>query len=238
MISKQTQYIFWWVGGLFALFALILDGLFCYFYIDTQDFIKNSIKTKGTVIGHNISYSKKNNKMYSPVVEFTDRNGKSITIGSRTYSSIPVYEVGEKVDVVYSKDNPQEGEIDSFFELWGAASITGVLGGIFSFISLGFLYSAYSNVKEREYIKNHGIKIKATIEGIEQNRHVKINGRHPYRIRASYYDEKTKEKHIFLSDEYRKDISFYIDGKDVVEVWVLPNNYKKYVVDTSFISSK
>ena len=50
-----------------------------------------------------------------------------------------VERVGEKVVVRYRPDRPGEAEVDSFFTLWGAASLFGVLGLVFLSVGIAAL---------------------------------------------------------------------------------------------------
>jgi hypothetical protein len=234
MTSKGTQTIYLIIGSIFSLVALGLDFGFYYFYSSAKELIDNGVHTKGVVIELATSRSK-NSTTYAPVVEFTDRSGEKITFTSNVYSKPASYDVGENVEVLYPKNNPTDAEINSFGQLWFPTLLFGFLGGVFTLIGFGLLYYAYKSHQEREKLKQYGIKIKAKIEGIEQNTKIIINGKHPFVIRASYYDEKTRTTYQFLSDEFMKNPSEQIIGIESIEVWVDSNDFSKYIVDTSFI---
>lgn len=78
-------------------------------------------------------------KSYFPEVRFQTSEGREITFQSEMGSNAPSHEIGDKVRVRYSRNQPANAEIDSFFALWGLVLILGLLGGIFSFVGLGIL---------------------------------------------------------------------------------------------------
>ena len=72
-------------------------------------------------------------------------------------------------------------------------------------------------------LRTRGQAIQAQVTGVSLNYSVSINGRHPYRVEASYKDPATGTVHVFRSHnlnfdptEYVKDrtVTVYCDGND------------------------
>jgi len=53
---------------------------------------------------------------YCPLIEFTTKNGQTITFNTHICGDPPSREVGERVTVLYNPDNPEEHQTDDF---WG-----------------------------------------------------------------------------------------------------------------------
>ena len=72
-------------------------------------------------------------KMYQPMVEFTDDKGTLIQFYAATFSSPSRYSVNEKVPVIYNPESPEKAKIQSFISLWAIVPIL-VLFGLMMFI--------------------------------------------------------------------------------------------------------
>jgi hypothetical protein len=66
--------------------------------------------------------------MAHPVVEFTSADGTQRKFEDSTGSKPPAYEVGERVEVLYRADSPEDAKINSFSSLWLLPLIFGGLG--------------------------------------------------------------------------------------------------------------
>lgn len=89
-----------------AAFALVAGGML----IKQEVFKKNAIQTTGTVV-ENVKEA--GSSGYKTKYTYFDESGKVyIKTGSST-SNPPEYELGTKIKVYYSKDNPEESIYDS-----------------------------------------------------------------------------------------------------------------------------
>lgn len=106
----------------------------------TISFISGSEKAKGEVISLIKSRSSDDITIFSPEVSFTDATGKKIIFLSKISKNVFKYDIGEKVEVLYSKHNSQNAKINTFFQLWFDVIILSVVGmfffliGLFSFV--------------------------------------------------------------------------------------------------------
>ena len=103
---------------------------------DTSDFIDNSLLEQGQVINL-LERESEDSITYAPVIRYSDFDGENHEFVSNSSSNPPTYEIGESVEVLYLKSNPETAEIKSFFSLWGGATIMLIMG--IGFFSLGFV---------------------------------------------------------------------------------------------------
>jgi hypothetical protein len=217
-------------------FTIIGLGLLYGAYIlfsDTQVFLKTAVSTNGTVVDL-IRSESSDSVTYSPIVNFHDKNGQLTEITSSSSSNPPSYFKGEIVEVLYQESFPEDAKINDFFALWGGATILGAIGAVFFLIGFSIIMYASMKGKKIKYLKTHGVSIKATIQGVEYNSSLVVNGRSPYKILAQWKNPTTNDLHIFSSENIWFDPSDHINNKELT-VLMARNNPKKYHVDTSFL---
>jgi len=212
--------------------ALLLSSA-VYTAVTTQIFLTEAELTDGVVIDLVASRSS-DSVTYSPVVQFETYSGQVVDLHSSTGSNPPSYEVGEIVLVYYRPDTPSDARVDSFFSLWGATLILGVLGALLAFLGGLFVYLLRSNKVKLEYYREHGLPVEARIKSVEQNNALEVNGKNPYRLFADWKDPATGQFYIFKSVNIWFDPSDYLES-DTVTVFVDQDNPKKYAMDTSFL---
>jgi hypothetical protein len=78
---------------------------------------------------------------YAPVFSFVTSDGRTMTVTSRSSSSPPEFRAGEAVLVLYDPRHPQNARIDTFWQIWGAETITGGLGAVACLMTLACLAS-------------------------------------------------------------------------------------------------
>lgn len=100
-------------------------------YQSTSAFLSGSTKAAGVVVGLQAS---RRNSSYAPIVEFIDRNGEKVRFTSSVSSYPPSFEVGQKVEVFYRPNQPQQAQINDFVSLWLLSLILTSLGGVFALI--------------------------------------------------------------------------------------------------------
>ncbi|MFJ8949087.1 DUF3592 domain-containing protein [Streptomyces sp. NPDC102340] len=72
-----------------------------------------------------------------PVVEFAAADGTPYTFRSSTGSNPPSYEEGERVEVLYRADDPEDAQINGFLSLWLLPLIFGGIGLIAAAVATG-----------------------------------------------------------------------------------------------------
>ncbi|MGX1475661.1 UNVERIFIED_CONTAM: hypothetical protein RKD50_004469 [Streptomyces canus] len=122
-------------GSLFLVIGLVLAGVSVSFLTDAE-------KARGTVVAlewRNDSVGTSSRRVRSndkpaayPVVEFTSTDGAPRTFRSTTGSNPPSYEEGDRVEVLYRADSPDDAEINGFASLWLLPLVFGGIGLLFT----------------------------------------------------------------------------------------------------------
>jgi hypothetical protein len=73
---------------------------------------QHGLKTEGTVIDLK-KHSSGKKATYMPEIEFITDTGQTVACVYQISSSRPTYSVGQRVKIIYSKDNPENFIIDS-----------------------------------------------------------------------------------------------------------------------------
>ena len=210
----------------------MLIGTF-FWYQNVTSFIAKSETAQGKVTELVRSRSG-DSTTYKPVVQFNGQNGELIEFMSSTGRSPPSYDVGEKVEVFYLPENPQNAKINGFFSLWGGPLIVGILGGIFFLVGMGIVVATASKSRRDEYLRKHGTPVVAKLQSVEKNRSLRAKGRSPYRIISQWQNPVTSELHVFESNNVWFDPTEYIKDKNIT-VFIDRKNPGKYYVDLSFL---
>lgn len=220
------KYVFAIVG------ACMLAGAFA-LYSSTSSFLERAVTTQGTVV-ELIRSRSSDSISYYPIVEFTTTSGHAVEFQSNSGSNPPSYNRGEQVSVIYESSAPESAKIDSFFSLWGGATIVGGIGLVFGLIGGGML--AYGVVKRRSnaHLQKNGVEIQADFQGVEHNTSLTVNGRSPFNIVCQWLHPQTGELYIFRSENLWFDPSDHVEYEKI-PVLVDESNLKKYWVDTSFL---
>ncbi|MGH4031831.1 DUF3592 domain-containing protein [Actinomycetota bacterium Odt1-20B] len=126
-------------GSLFLVIGLILAGV-------SISFLRSAERAQGTVValdwsaGHSSSSRKSRGSdepTAYPVVKFESADGRLRTFRSSTGSNPPSYERGDRVEVLYRADSPDDARINGFASLWLLPLIFGGIGLVIAGIATG-----------------------------------------------------------------------------------------------------
>ncbi|MHC5053572.1 MAG: DUF3592 domain-containing protein [Planctomycetota bacterium] len=109
-------------------------------YFRTRSFIERASVTEGVVV-EMVERRGESGTTFAPVFVFSDGQGESHTIYSRTSSYPPSHSVGDRVTVLYERDSPEDACLDEFFDLWAFAVIPGGIGLVHFIVGLGLVLS-------------------------------------------------------------------------------------------------
>jgi len=121
----------------------LVAGICGFFY--SLYFVHTALKTAGTVIEMRELTDKETGSVsWAPTFQFQDASGVSHTVVSDFFSAPPEFHAGDRVTVLYRRNDPQNAWIDSFWHVWGFAALGGMLGS-FTF-SIGTLLVSWRTI--------------------------------------------------------------------------------------------
>lgn len=123
------------LAGCLLLIATAATGLHAW------NFTRHAVKASGTIIEMRPRYDRESNSTsYSPTFRFRDGQGGEHTVDCNFSTYPPLFQIGEKVNVLFRPDAPDKARIDSYWEVWGATTLLGGFSGVLLCIGLGLLY--------------------------------------------------------------------------------------------------
>jgi hypothetical protein len=129
----KSLYILLFILGTMAL----LGGVAFLLYM--VNFKKNAIRATGTVIEIKTSTGRTTSITYSPVIKFRTFEGKECIYDVSSFSYTK-YQIGDKIEVLYSRNDPTNVIVDSFYNMFMPPLVI-IITGIFTLgISLLFYY--------------------------------------------------------------------------------------------------
>jgi len=139
-IKRSGAHVGRLVGLIFMSIGMVMLVVVFYLLYTHQQFEKNALTVKGTVVEFQSYESRNKNSssttMYTPVFEY-EFKGKKYTYVSTSSSNIHEYEVGERLDILVDPENPSEVLVNSFMEKWFLPILLGFMGALFT--GLGYL---------------------------------------------------------------------------------------------------
>jgi hypothetical protein len=202
--------------------------------VHTQWFVTRAARASGVVVENISGTDSEGSSTVRPQVRFRIPTGQVFLFISRVGSSRPRYEAGEGVPVLYDPENPGDARIQSSLSLWFVSLVFGGLGALFG--AIGFIPMRLLRRRDArdEWLRLHGHRIQAGFLRVELNTAIEVNGSSPYRIVCQWLDSSTNQVHVFKSRNIWFGPAAYITGK-TLDVMVDPGNYRRYVVETSFL---
>ncbi|HEY2467707.1 MAG TPA: DUF3592 domain-containing protein [Terracidiphilus sp.] len=108
--------------------------------IPTARFVGAAVAADGKIISLNRVYLPRRSKeVYLPVFRFTASDGHTHMLMADSNVSLVPFKPGDKVRILYLKDRPESARIDTVAQLWMPQLILGVIGAIFTGISVRIL---------------------------------------------------------------------------------------------------
>ncbi len=225
-VYNLLKYLFSLLGA-----ALLVGAIFS--YQNTVAFLDEALEVPGMVT--DLVYSRSSDSSsYYPVVKFEDTSGQVVEFQSSSGSNPASYSVGEQVSVFYTAGQPESARINGFFSLWGLSLILGIIGGAFFLVGALMILVPLVRKGRGAKLRETGQLVVARVQGVEQNTALVMNGQSPFRIVTQWQDPATATIHVFRSDNLWFDPSDHIPG-DSINVYIRPDNPKRYWVDTSFL---
>ena len=113
------------------------------------------------------------------------------------------------------------------------------VGGIaFFLIGVSGLVRSVRYLIRWKLLTRSGKKISVRLTRVEVNKNLAANGRHPYRLVSEWVHPDSKVLYVFLSRQLWVDPDPYIPDDRMLDVYVDARDYKRYVMDTSFVPAE
>jgi hypothetical protein len=97
--------------------------------IHTALYLRTAQSASGTVVQLR-TMNNDDGVFYAPVFSFVAADGTAYTISSNTGSNPPDFRIGERVNVLYEKSNPENAKINSVRQLWLIEIVFGIMGPV------------------------------------------------------------------------------------------------------------
>jgi hypothetical protein len=128
--------IFRWAWLVFLAFGVAaLIGSVVTLVLAAQ-FVAGAERATGTVVDFDVTIDSEGDETFYPVVRFATADGNEIVFTSSSGSYPPSQSPGDRVDVLYDPDDPDDARLSGFFDLWGVPGIAFVLGAVFIAVGL------------------------------------------------------------------------------------------------------
>jgi len=233
---KKTKF-FIIFGSVFFLVGLgISIGAF-FSFSSTKAFIASADRAQGKVVSLERRVSTDSDggqsTSYYPVVEYQLSTGKKIVFTSSSGSSPASFRVGEKVEVLYDPQDPNQAKINAFFSKWGATLILSFMGAIFSLVGGIILFFGAREHRGRKWAKKYGREVKAKVTYVGFDRSYAVNGKNPWMVKCEWRDGLTNQLYTFQSESSWSDLRSHLNVGDDIRVKINMRNPKQHWVDTS-----
>lgn len=213
----------------FIIFALAGIGMLVggiIFMQKSRRFQAIAVEVTGTVVNIETSRSSGGDIRHSVQVSY-DYNGQAYEHVRLGFYNSSMYE-GMDIPLMIDPDNPRH-VASKTGDTFGFSLLLG-MGALFAAVGLIPLIGMTVSSRKGKKLLRDGKMLHATVEEIGLNTSISYNGRHPHFIICSYYDSYRDVTYRFKSKNILQ-LPPYSPG-DQIEVYVDPEDYSKYVVNT------
>lgn len=173
----------------------------------------------------------------NPTVTFR-YDGQTYTVVSGVSESD--LSVGDEMTVHFPNGRPQEAEVKSFFTQWFVTLFCGIF--VLSFGSIGGIglmsVIRKDKMKRELFQEGRGRKVSMPLGDVVHDTSFRVNGRSPYVIVCQFHDKARNEIHQYKSEHIWFNPVPFLEGKSEIDVYIDPNDLKRYYVDISFLPKK
>ena len=128
-VARLIAYVFL---GSFCIAGPLLLVLALGTAVQRVSLIYSGLRAQGTVIAKRTTGSTR--ATYAPVFQFKASDGRTVTVNSDVYGEESAFSYGQRVQVLYRRDNPDSARLDKFGQLWTLPLVVGVVGAGFSIV--------------------------------------------------------------------------------------------------------
>jgi hypothetical protein len=127
----------WLIMLILVLSALLAATAVC-LWIRVRNRLSKSIYAEGEVIRYLEIPEGRGRTSKAPVIRYTASDGSSHLVNSSVFSNPPAFNIGDRIQVVYTERKPHEAEYVGLFAQWGVVMITGGMAVVLFILGLAF----------------------------------------------------------------------------------------------------
>ncbi len=168
-----------------------------------------------------------------PLITF-DYQGKAHEFGS-FYKNDDLHD-GDTVTVYFPPNEPDKAEVGTFFAVWFLPMFLSIFGVVFGGVGVIGIIAQRNKLKDKDelFTQQRGKKLAGLTAVVSLNKRLKVNGRSPFIVSATWADPVTQTNYDFVSENLWTDPTPLITNNKV-DVYIDESNPKRYYVDISFI---
>jgi len=216
--------------SIFLIIGLIMLKFAISTFSDKIEFKRTGIITQGEVVELASSRGDRSGYMYTPIIAFL-ADGKSYQFQHSASSNPPMYDIGEKVEVIYWPESPSKASLNTFWGFWGPPIFISIAAVVFTLVGGGLIYGMVARYNTRKNLISNGQRITAKLDCVDKV--ARDKGRDYWVVRANWQNPADGKIYLFESDQLYYNPETYISSSQQISVLIEPNNPKKYIVDLS-----
>lgn len=221
--NRVLQVLF--IGFLIMGILFIAGGIVS--YIEGKQFAKRSKKVTATIADIVSYYDSEDELRHHVYVDYEYEGEQYTDIMLDSYSS-GMHE-GNDIDLLIDPEDPYSVRTPGGYVILGA--VFSGLGVIFALVGGIALVVGSVHRKKVGRLLETGRRLYATVEAIDYNKTITVNGEHPLVLKCSYYDEGTGVTYRFKSNNLWTNPEIVYPVGSTVPVYVDMDDYSKYHVD-------
>lgn len=195
--------------------------------ISATQFKATAVKVPGEITRIDSAYDDDGDEHFSVFVSYEYNGERYEDVRINSYSN-SMYE-GKEISLYCDPDKPRHVQVSSM--LYFPPIFLLAMGSIFALVGGSFTVSVIINSHKRKRLMQQGISIYATVEEIEYDTNITVNGKHPFTIYCTYRDEYKDVTYRFKSESLWSDPSAIFPVGSMIKVMVDANDYSKYYVN-------
>jgi Protein of unknown function (DUF3592) len=229
---KRLRY---WLPRVFLGLGVVILVIGVVLVADTARFVAGAERVTGEVIDLSRDEDDEGGVTFHPVVRFTTADGRTVEFVSPSGSSPPSHSEGDRVEVLYDPDDPQDAQLSGFIDLWLDSVVAFGIGVGFIVVSGFVLFLTRGRSKaDMEWLRRHGRRVQGrsprAVESILTFQDVS-----PFQVEAEIDELAGGQPRVVRSEDIWIDPAPYLKDRETVVVYIDPNEPERYFVDVSFL---
>ncbi len=221
---RVLQVIGWAFLGVAAAMLVVIAGL----YLRDRSFTDSAGRATGVVVGLERNSGDSSSNSVSSRVRFTTGEGRTVEFVETLSTYPPRNAVGDRVPVLYDRDQPMSAMLDDFWSHRLGVVIVGVFAAIFGTLGAIFSLIGLAAGRRRARILANGTPVMADFVEVISDRNLRVNGRYLFRVVAEARDPMGRVRR-FKSEPVRSDPTHLLVGRKIKVI--VDRSGGGYVVD-------